>query len=483
MATRKPHEYDSALSSDANDVLDVLTRDFRGGNSDSGLPSFDNEEAGAHIGREDQTLNGSGVLGRPVEVTYSFPDWSGVPVNAAGDRNLSGFDQNQQHQARLSLQSWADVANITFEEVSPNDKSADINFGNFVQYGSASSAYAFLPTGPGDSIGTDLTGREISSQVWVNQELFQDYNVHPTLWNYGRETLTHEIGHALGLSHPGDYNAGEGSPSYADSDYVEDSRQYSLMSYWSEGETGADHKGFSPAAPMLDDIAAIQRLYGANEDTRTGDTTYGFNSNADRDFYSAEDGNDPLIFAVWDAGGINTFDFSGYSDNQVINLNQLSFSDVGGLKGNIAIADGVDIHNAIGGSGNDLIIGNDLDNELSGGAGNDILYGGAGADTLTGGSGADTFVYLDAGDSTASATDLITDFTSGEDVIDLTGVAEALGGLSFADDFSGQVGDTAVAYDEGQNLSELGIDTDGSGTPSFLIDIVGAVNLDTDVVA
>lgn len=56
------------------------------------------------------------------------------------------------------------------------------------------------------------------------------------------------------------------------------------MSYFSEQNTGADYKGVWPSGPQLDDITAIQKLYGANTTTRTGDTTYGFNSNTDRDF-------------------------------------------------------------------------------------------------------------------------------------------------------------------------------------------------------
>jgi serralysin len=37
---------------------------------------------------------------------------------------------------------------------------------------------------------------------------------------------------------------------------------------------------------MLYDIAAAQRLYGANMTTRTGDTTYGCNSNSGRAEFS-----------------------------------------------------------------------------------------------------------------------------------------------------------------------------------------------------
>ena len=41
------------------------------------------------------------------------------------------------------------------------------------------------------------------------------------------------------------------------------------------------------------------------------------------------------------------------------------------MVGNVFIAKGVTIENAIGGSGNDLLIGNSASNELKGGAGND----------------------------------------------------------------------------------------------------------------
>ncbi len=57
---------------------------------------------------------------------------------------------------------------------------------------------------------------------------------------------------------------------------------------------------------------------------------------------------------------------------------------------------------------------------LSGGDGNDLLIGGAAADTLTGGAGADTFVFQTNGQN-----DRITDFTAGEDHIDLSSLAMA----------------------------------------------------------
>ncbi|MEH2531090.1 VCBS repeat-containing protein [Bradyrhizobium sp. AZCC 1588] len=88
------------------------------------------------------------------------------------------------------------------------------------------------------------------------------------------------------------------------------------------------------------------------------------------------------------------------------------------------------------GSGDDTVKGNDGDDRIYGGSGSDTInanngcdtiIGGYGADKLTGGNGGDCFIYLSAADSRAGRFDVITDFRSGSDRIDLT----ALGALAF----------------------------------------------------
>jgi serralysin len=210
-------------------------------------------------------------------------------------------------------------------------------------------------------------------------------------WNPGDSNprkLMHEVLHALGLSHPGEYN-GDSALSYEnEAEYLQDSHQYTVMSYWGAFNTGADHVAnnivYYAAAPLLHDIAALQSLYGANMATRTGDTVYGFNSTAGRAAYDF--GLNPnRVFSIWDAGGIDTLDFSGFATNSRIDLREGAFSDAGDLTQNISIAYGVTMENAVAGSGNDDVTGNDAVNRL------DLSRGGI--DKAFGLGGNDGFVF------------------------------------------------------------------------------------------
>ena len=337
-------------------------------------PSFDYDQAADQIAWGGWSGAGNGT----VNITYAF---------RSSDSSDPGFSRLQSHMieaTEAAFDLWADVANITFQRVgsgtsgeSAYSNDATIRIG--ADTDSGGYAWAYYP-------GSTWHG-SVSGDIFFNTS--NGYFQSAELGSYSFLAVMHEIGHAIGLAHPGTYNGG--SPTYAnDASYAEDSRQFTVMSYFAAEETGAEHYWTYAATPLLHDIAAVQFIYGANYETRSDDTTYGFNSNADRESFHIDSAAESAVFAIWDGGGTDTLDLSGYRDDQTVNLLEEGFSDAGGLVANIAIARGAVIENGISGAGDDTLIGNGAANHLVGNAGKDTIVGGDGNDTLNGNSSNDT---------------------------------------------------------------------------------------------
>jgi Ca2+-binding RTX toxin-like protein len=132
-----------------------------------------------------------------------------------------------------------------------------------------------------------------------------------------------------------------------------------------------------------------------------------------------------------------------------------------------------------GGSGADWLDGHGDNDTIDGGGGNDVIIGNVGYDTLTGGEGADTFLYYSAWDGD----DIITDFESGKDKIDLTALG-LTAAADAADPGSGDpIGDGFVflSADSKQLFVDLNGGGEGGGDDILLATstaATGAISLD-----
>ncbi|MBR0555867.1 M10 family metallopeptidase [Ciceribacter sp. L1K23] len=322
--------------------------------------------------------------------------------------NMTDLNAAEKKIATWALQAWTAASGIKFSITTSS--SAKITFTN-----NGSDEAWSTSTYSGTTISSSIVN--ISSD-WV------------TYYGTGRgtyslQTYIHEIGHALGLGHAGDYN---GNATYGyDNHYANDSWQATIMSYFDQDDNTFVNADFAwLLTPMIADVLAIRRLYGTTS-INGGNTTYDYEST-----FNLGD----VAMTIVDTGGSDLLDFSWLTAGSKINLNAGTYSDVDGLVGNFGIAYGTVIEKAKGGSGSDQINGNSASNQIwgnggndklfgsggndsiSGGSGNDRLYGGTGKDSLTGGSGRDTF-YFNTKLSSSTNVDRINDFSVADDTIAL----------------------------------------------------------------
>ncbi|MEO3387099.1 DUF4214 domain-containing protein [Mesorhizobium sp. CAU 1741] len=369
-------------------------------------------------------------------VTFGFAGSASMFASGYGKGEAkNGFEtlnSKQQQATHDAMKLWNDLIAIDIQKAG-SASDADIVLGVSDM---PSTAWAYTPSS--STQGGDVW---LGSTSWL---------VSPAKGNYGYMTIMHEIGHALGLSHPHEQKtllmgaaipdgpaeglcpccggavhgevsngqasnaqaAGETSLAAASFQGVRaiDAMAWSLMSYRSY--SGADmSRGYTnetfgyAQTPMARDIAAIQHLYGADYETRSGDTVYRWSETTGEKFINGagqgKPGGNKVFETVWDGGGRDTFDFSNHTTDLTVDLapgawtsfNNAQLANLGsGQKapGNVALAylhEGdvrATVENAIGGSGNDKITGNAADNVLVGGAGDDVITGVAGRNVLVG---------------------------------------------------------------------------------------------------
>jgi serralysin len=341
-------------------------------------------------------------------ITYAFPtsknDYLAVPnYPAAG--NLTSFQpltDIQKAAVKAGFGLVASYTNLTFvESASGLATNATFRFANFNGGGSESR----FPPNRGPYAPTD--SRDAG-------DTFLGKNGNPTSVDfYGTDefnTIIHEMGHAFGLKHGHDSSFnGALAPNVNDN-------EFSVMTYASylganTGLVTTAIEGSAPQSYMMYDIAALQAYYGANFSKAGSNAVYSWDATG-QEFINGQpapntgaSSTNKIFTTVWTQGATATYDFHNFSQDATYDLRPGHWSTFS--KGQLADLNSAapagtpqyqaqgnvynallyngdqrsEVKNVVAGTGNDVIVGNDLDNVITGGAGNDRIDGGPGSNS------------------------------------------------------------------------------------------------------
>lgn len=174
--------------------------------------------------------------------------------------NVQQLAASPRDYAVQALDQWALVSGLTFVET---DGPAQITFR---QEGNISATYF-----------------DIRDGVIHSADVVQSHWMSSADWRAQVQNWAHEIGHALGLGHPGPYNGANAEPIFEDDD-----TSVSIMSYF--------HTDRIARTPQEADIEAIAAMYGERtEPVNAGDDTYLIR--ADEHWHFVDDGGIDTIIA------------------------------------------------------------------------------------------------------------------------------------------------------------------------------------------
>ncbi|MGR3804177.1 M10 family metallopeptidase [Marinibacterium profundimaris] len=382
-------------------------------------------------------------------LSFGFPD-SAADFGYTDAASLSSLNWQQMQAARRALAQVESFTNLRFEE-SDSHTAATLRY---VYDSAQATALAYFPYA-GEEGGDGFFGYD---------------TLNPVIGNYADFTFLHETGHMLGLEHAHEAAGFASGPL--------NSSEFTIMTYASfpgdrstiyVGEPGGYAQGY-----MQLDIAALQFLYGANYAPRgevwSGNTTYSFDPGSGEMFINGAGQGAPadnrIFRTIWDGHGKDTYDLSNYagpltidlragnwstfSEAQISDLDSSSGDPAREARGNLANARLVDgdlralIENAIGGSGDDRIFGNQADNRVQGGSGRDTILGRGGDDLLHGQQDGDLLRGNGGNDSMSGG--------GGQDRLLGDDGADRLRGNGGADDLRGGRGADVLIGGPGQDL-------------------------------
>ncbi|KPF82721.1 hypothetical protein IP70_19875 [alpha proteobacterium AAP38] len=354
----------------------------------------------------DQARNSNIGVGTPVTLNYHFQTVLAPGLASDRDWNFRPLNDDERKVVLEELKKISDVTGITFVE-SPTNVGKTLGF-SVIALSAGTAGSAFTPN-VSTSYSSTPAGWVLDSVGFTDGagEVFLSRSVTDEFANGGlteaervrlADTVRHEIGHALGLSHP--FNGPTVLPDSAQNKF------YTMMSYPDSndlyyGIANGDFLKANMTGMGVLDIMALQHLYGPNTTYRIGNDTYTWDQRVG------------FREVIYDAGGTDMIDLSVSTMKSEIDLTAEYLSSINMRvtdaemrtnlstgyqtslvtytgKGNLAILG--TIENVRAGSGNDRINGNAVANEISGGSGNDSVWGGSGDDRLFLGAGNDRVV-------------------------------------------------------------------------------------------
>ncbi|MDP1579293.1 MAG: M12 family metallo-peptidase [Candidatus Didemnitutus sp.] len=232
------------------------------------------------------------------ELTYNFLS------SAPSGQNMTEFREMtdaQKEAVRRAFDYYSKIINVSFREVTGNG-TGNINLGSNQQTGSAGYANPPNASGVKDKAFLFLAHNAATNSAPGMQE-----------GGYGYMTVLHEIGHTLGLKHPGNYNAGGGGTPGPYLPTAEDSHQFSMMSYNASNST----RGANPSSAMLYDVAALQYLYGTKANSSTA-TDGVFNFSPD----------EKAVRTLWSNTVTDRIDLTNLRNGSDVDLNAGAFSNI-----------------------------------------------------------------------------------------------------------------------------------------------------------
>jgi hypothetical protein len=319
-------------------------------------------------------------------ITYKFlSSVSDGKLSKADSKGFAPMSADQKSAVTSALNYVSSLVNINFKLIE-DISTADINFGTNDQ-GNISGGYA---TGANPALGTVNLMMNSRSAV----------NTKPQPGDYGWQTIVHEIGHTLGLKHPGAYNAGGVAAPGPYLSATDDNQRNTVMSYktpsdaainWvGNGNGSYSNSGVQARTWMPLDILALQFLYGKNQ---TG-TSLSDPSKSLADFQTTQfNSNWSGIQTISSAGKGLNLDLSQVSASNIVDMRAGAFSSInikeatfnagiGGSKSpqtfynfnNVGLAYDASIRSMIGGTSNDVVYVSNNDVDIDGNAGSDTVY-------------------------------------------------------------------------------------------------------------